>query len=297
MSVISEAIAERAFEKIRVRIGEVLASELISQSSLKADPELNVKVWWERFVPFAQTEVPAVNIYLAEADFNNETVRNKTGEYSFNIDMYYKADATQAERADKLAMLKLQKLAGVVDGILSNGAYITLGFVPPFISSASVTGFKIGQPTDTKDANSVVMARMSYVVKVRESNKPIIAELIEGYDTTVRLYETELGYFFSTDEAVNPPLPPLHPDSILNVNSEAPFVLIPAGDFFTLEVRDTAGDLVGFKDGNIWRVPAATPSVKNYKVYKTGVNASRWPNDDGDRQQGAGGCWIVVTVY
>lgn len=297
MALITKAIDERAFEKVRTRIGEILATELPNMATLKSDPEIDVKVWSERFVPFGQTEVPAVNIYLAEVDFNNETIRRKTGEYSFNIDVHYKADNTATDRADTLAMSKLQKLVGVIDGILSNNLYITLGFDAPFISSTTVKGFKIAQPDNNKDAKSAVMARITFVVKVQESNKTLDAILIEGYDTVIRLDETEFGYFFSTDQDTNPPLPPLHPDSILNVNSEEPFVLIPAGNFFDLEVRDTANSLVGFKDGNIWRVPAATPSVHNYKVLKTNSTplTSRFPNDDGDLQMGEGSDRLTLS--
>ena len=198
MPQITLPIQTQSFELVRDRIGEILADELPEQAILIGDTDLNATVFRERFVPMSSTELPAVNVYLARGEYNKLTNINQDGVYSYNIDVYTSAATTNDERGDSLAMVKLQKLMGVVHGILSHQAYLTLGFAPGLIGHRSVKGLAIQQPGKGKDAESVVMGRLMFDVKAADVNERVQGTLIAGYQTTVKLHESEQGYFWES---------------------------------------------------------------------------------------------------
>lgn len=200
MSVIVGVIPPRAFELVRDRICEILADEISNQANLASDADLEeVIVWKERFIPFNQSEMPAVNVSFASGVLSGQTQKNTDGTYTYFIDVFTKALGDDDERGDTKATLKLHKIIGVCQGILENSRYRTLGFTPPFISHRHCENISISDPGRQDTANSI-MGRISLIVKVPESMELVTPTLIGGNNTTVKLYSTDLGYFYSTGE-------------------------------------------------------------------------------------------------
>lgn len=197
MSVIPSIIPPQAFEIIRDRIGSILADELLNQSVLDANnPEIKATVWVERFVPFSHTEMPACNVMLSRGQLDGHSAIRTDGTYTYFIDFYTKAVTTAALQGDTVAIFRLHKLIGMARAILENPRYKTLGFVPPFIMFRRAGEITIADPGQ-QDAISSVMGRLVFNVKVTENTELIAPAIIAGYNTSVKLHETDLGYFYS----------------------------------------------------------------------------------------------------
>lgn len=204
MAVIQGEIGRQSYELVGDRIAEILADELPEQFALStAAPELKsvlaAQVFTERVVPFDKTEVPCVNVQLASGDYSGQTVKQSDGTYTFFIDCYASAKNTEDAKGDQYALIKLKKLMGVIRAILQDTRYKTLGFTAPFVMSRQVTGIAISNNAQ-QDATHTVMGRITLVVKVPETVELIEPELIAGYQTTVKLFETELGYLWDKPE-------------------------------------------------------------------------------------------------
>ena len=99
---------------------------------------------------------------------------------------------------DQASMFKVQKILGVCRAILSDPRYKTLGFEPPFVMNRHVENIESPKPKNS-DLKSVVMARLPILVRLPENVELLTASLIEGYDTQVKLAETDKGYKFVGD--------------------------------------------------------------------------------------------------
>lgn len=192
--LIPAAIGPKSFELVRDRIGAILTEELASQASIIPDPSLVVGVFVERFKLIDHTELPLVFVNFSGGSYEKKTVLSQTGVYQYTIDCYEKAKTTPTGRGDTAASFKAQRLAGVVQAILENQAYITLGFAPPFIEHTEVSSILMASPQGVKDAENIIMCRVVFSVRVPETNNTIVPLLLAGHTTQVFLEETELGY-------------------------------------------------------------------------------------------------------
>lgn len=198
MALLTLKIPEQQFELIRDRIGFILADEIAAQALIApVTPELNAIVHLERFVPFDKTDMPCVNVVFASGSYGNQDVKNSTGSYKYNIDVYAKAKSTTTEGGDKLATIKLHRLLGIVRAILESPQYITLAFARPSLNRVTVVDIAVEQPQNTQDGSSVIMGRITFDVSVCESVQLLTGEDIGGYKTTVKMNETDTGYQFS----------------------------------------------------------------------------------------------------
>lgn len=189
-------IQSSGFEIIRDRVGFILADEFNGQYLKTYDNDFNIKVWVERFIAFDKTELPTVNVSLASGQFSSKDVRGKDGTYTYNIDCFQFSKTDSVNDGDKKAMLRLQKLIRVCHYVLDNPVYKTLSFVPGFIGHTVVSDFNIADP-NKEDSLSVVMARLTFQVRARETGELLEAFEIDGSDTQVKLHETDNGYFWS----------------------------------------------------------------------------------------------------
>lgn len=196
MSVINGIIPSQKFETIRDKIGSILADELANQCSLTSDPVLDLDVWVERFIPFDESELPAVNVSLATGNFAGHTQKSTEGTYTYFIDVHTKAPTTAVDKGDSLAMVKLQKILGVCRAILEDPKYKTLGFDAPIIFNRKFETLAIADP-GKQDAASAVMGRLGFLVKTTETVELINAPLIGRSDTRIKLFETDKGYFYA----------------------------------------------------------------------------------------------------
>lgn len=196
MSVIDGIIPPQKFEIIRDRIGEILGDEFANQYSLTLNADLDLAVWVERFIPFDESELPAINVSLATGAFGGHAQGTTEGTYTYFIDVHTKAASTDDDKGDSLASMKLQKILGICRAILENPKYKTLGFTAPIIFFRKCETLSISDP-GKQDAASAVMGRIGFSVKTTETVDLIIPTQLGRSDTTVKLYLTDRGYFYS----------------------------------------------------------------------------------------------------
>jgi hypothetical protein len=200
MSVIDVIIPSQSFEIIRNRIGEILADEIANQFDLTDDEDLDASQWIERFVTYDLSELPAINVMMAEGTYSGQTVIQQDGTYRFYIDVYVQAKSGPDDPGDQKAMVKLQRLLGVCRAILEDPKYKTLGYPVPsgFIMNKHIDSIQIQNPNQKEhDALNTAMGRIILSVKAPEvpgGFAPIY--LIKEFLTSVRLMETDKGYLW-----------------------------------------------------------------------------------------------------
>jgi hypothetical protein len=202
-----QKVNRRPFELVLDQIIQILSLEIPNQAILSPGEGLEASIYKSRFVPFQATELPAINVDLARGDYGLVTAVDQDGVFSFNIDVYQSSNYSSTDRGDTLASQKLQRLVGVVQAVLMAPEYITLGFDKPFIENRTVKNIQFASPVDSKDANSVVMARISLDVRVCSNSDTITPNLIKGFDTQALINGTVYGHIFSGDNIPGPIIP------------------------------------------------------------------------------------------
>jgi len=196
LSKITTAIPEQAFELIRDKIGLIIADELAAQFVLNPDPRIDAPVFIERIVPIDKSETPVINILYSRSNYDNNTAIKSDGENTYNIDVYSKGKSKEGEQGDTLAMIALARLLGVIRAILESPHYLTLGFAPPFIKKTTVTGIQVADPRDNQDGANMMMGRLTFTVDAVDVTEQIQPVDAEGYDTQVKLSETDKGFVY-----------------------------------------------------------------------------------------------------
>lgn len=197
MALITQIINTQAFEFIRDRIGEILFDELNNQFLLSGDYDLDVDVTIESNFPQTnKTALPVVNVSLANGKYDNkDSGGNVSGSYQFNVDIFANSETPAAGQGDRLAALKMHKLMGMCRAILEDPIYKTLGFTPPFISRVFISDVNISEP-NKEDALHTIIGRLIFNVQANEKIKLIPPTLISGYETGVRINNTNRGFQF-----------------------------------------------------------------------------------------------------
>jgi len=194
---ITTIIPSQNFELVRDRIGAIIHLELSNQKVLTGNDDLEGVVWVERGMPFDKTELTAINISLATGSYSNKSQGNVSGVYQFFVDVYTNAKTTDAQGGDITATFKLQKLLGVIRAILENPIYKTLDFTTPFIERTYVSDINIRAVGKDDDMNTA-MGRMTFTVQCVETTSLLVVNTIAGWDTTVKLGQSDKGYFYQT---------------------------------------------------------------------------------------------------
>jgi hypothetical protein len=195
VSKITIPIPEQNYELIGHRIAEILTDELDMQAILNYEPNLEVSVWRERTKAFASTELPAININFPIGNYGNDHQGSSDGTYTFFVDCHTQSKDDENETGDIRANKKVQRLMGVCRYILKDPIYKTLGFAPGFVQRVSVQSITIAQP-DQGDEMNGAMARLVFIVQANERNTLLNPPLIAGYETTVKMNESDEGYFY-----------------------------------------------------------------------------------------------------
>jgi hypothetical protein len=208
MSVITGAIGRQNYELVRDRIGGVLQDELDTQWQLTYDNNLDAVVYIEHGVRFDHTQIPAVNVSLSSGLYSGKDQTQVDGTYTYNIDCYAKADSTSETDGSSIAAFRVHRLMGVVRAILENPKYNSLGFDKPFNCRVSVDQIDV-EHANIEDTYSTIMGRIQFTVKVPETVELVTPNLIDGYDTSVKMGLTERGYRFSGNNA---PIPDVYDD-------------------------------------------------------------------------------------
>lgn len=227
--MIGHVIGARNFEHVRRRVAEILDEELENQSIIGYDEDLEVAVYEERITPINYEEKRVVNVRLNSNEFDNFFQLNKDGTISIAIDVYctYAGDGS-------LSMKKLQKIIGVIDAILSDSRYKTLGFAKPSISRVQITGFQISDERVQHDSTNTCLGRVNLEVRTQETVDAIQPILLDGYFTRVLISDSNEGFVYEN--------PPCAPGTLRIINSENVIIsveIIDSGASETYELPDT----------------------------------------------------------
>lgn len=196
MSKINDTLLPEAFEFIRDRIAEILIDELANQNLNHGNYFADVETFVERSIAFDKTELPCINVCVGNGGYSNQHQGQSQGDYIYFIDTHTNAKTDDDNSADKIAAIHAQRLAGLIRSILENPIYKTLGFVPPYISRRYMEKFEIGAPKQN-DAMKSQMIRQYFHVSVAETSKLIVPSMIAGYDTVVKINNTNMGYQYT----------------------------------------------------------------------------------------------------
>lgn len=258
-AIIPALIPTQSAEVIRDRIGLILAEELPNQKTLAAGAldAIVGTVWKERYVTFDKTACPAVNVSLSQVDFGDQTTVQQDGLFTFFIDTYGIAKTTSTVAGDTQSMLNMQRLAGLVRGILMDTRYLKLGFTTPFIGNRTVKSFAIAMP-NTEDATSVTMGRITFTVRAPQTVPPKVADEIAGYQTTVKLLGNNIGYFWDSNLGTMPNIILTAADFTGGTyqNNLLKF-LVPDGNF-NVFTNDGSGVMIAVNDGYTFDLSTGT---------------------------------------
>ena len=197
MAKINTPISIGAMEICRDKIVEILIDELPSQAGLLARPEINAKVFRERYKPIGYEEMPCVNSYVARSDSGKLAAVSSEGTYSFWIDVYTIARSGEggAEvHGDEYSSIKNQELARVITGILHSTIYRKLDLPSGIVSSVTVTSYTPNDPENTKDSENTTLGRLQVDVKAVDGN--ITSSTIEALKaaTAAKINNSDKGY-------------------------------------------------------------------------------------------------------
>ncbi len=199
-SVINSIIPPQSFEIVRDRIGRIIYEEMANQFALTSNQDFNVQNWIERFLPFDKTELPSINVMLAEGQYSGQTQIQSDGTYRYYIDVYVHAKTDANDAGDSKATFKLHRLLGLCRAIIEDPRYKTLGFTTPpgFIMNRHYESLNIREPIQKEhDALSSVMGRLTLSVKVPELPGGFVPTVqVRTTKTTVKLSSTEKGYLW-----------------------------------------------------------------------------------------------------
>lgn len=202
---INTIIPVRSSELVRDRIAQILALELANQAELMDDESIACPVYVERWIPVNVSECQTTSIVIVsieDLEKQNQTVIDSDVMLTFSIQVFTAREATDENESDIESSLKNQRLAGIIDGILSHQYYIsnTLDFPKPFVMVMGVQSIKYGI-SNREESAGLSVANITYNVKVAQNEA--VATGLEWTETTVvqKINDTNKGfkYIFSVD--------------------------------------------------------------------------------------------------
>lgn len=203
LAIIDTIIPESNFEKIRDRIASILAVEILNQSKLQHDEELNVTVFTERYTQPSSEEGLVIIVGVDRNNLEHHTNIDYRNQCTYNIDIYSFARADNSNaNGYYLSSKKGQKVAGLCTKIIQNPQYIRLGYddvSPRFVGGRRITGMQFDIPQDPQDASHPRMCRIQLDVNFNDSVQGVNGEAIEGIDTNIEIGESEKGYFIQVN--------------------------------------------------------------------------------------------------
>jgi hypothetical protein len=196
MAKINKVISAQNFELVRDRIATILYDEIDNQFQLSYDAFLDrVEVLVETKTPIDKVAIPTVNVSVLKGDYDNKNQGSVDGSYQYAIDVYTNAKKTAQQPGDFIANMRLQKLLGLCRYILEDPFYNRLGYQPGFVMRTMVSDFNIAAGGGD-DTNNTAMGRIIFSVMLNENNSLKTPELIDSYQTQVKIENTNKGYFW-----------------------------------------------------------------------------------------------------
>ena len=202
MAILTELIPQQNFELVRDRIGEIIKDELENQVVLQPN-ELalkDVSVFVDRIVKINKSELPLINVFLDIGNFNNQDVEAQDGVFMYTIQFYFGGKSSQNEaRGDQASLRNLQRLIGVVRGIIQSAKYLTLGFAKPSVLHRSIKSILISDPAASQDGSNISQGSLTLEVRLVEDAEMFTSRTLLGADTTIKLSESSKGFEYKID--------------------------------------------------------------------------------------------------
>jgi len=220
MSKITGILSYANFELIRSKIASILATELTAQLALnvaartaellKETPDtalvalydLNIscipsKVYEEKFIRPNPNDYPLINVVLTNVPLNDGT--SNTVQYGVNkyqIEFYQDSKSQSANDGDVLATIKLHRIMAICRQILMYREYDQLD-LGTMIGYRIVQDMMIAQPnTGADNSHHAIFGKFDLMVKVGEVVSDLEGAELQESDTTMTIYDSELGYFW-----------------------------------------------------------------------------------------------------
>lgn len=238
-------IERRRWEEIGDLIGEIIALEFDNQvlQYYNTDCEA-VDIYRDRIVPINHTELSVLNISYSSSEYSNKHQGSKSGEHTFWIDIYCQSASEDDVRADFLANKKLQRLMGIIDDILENPIYKTLGQAPPILSGTMVENTEVVNATkETQDALASVFGRVTFKVRANEENGLLAGNQLLTHLTQIKLGITDKGFRYEYGPVDSEPA--LDERFVYIVNQYGNVIeLLPGGTRYTVtELEEILDDI------------------------------------------------------
>ena len=199
MSLISENISQQGFEIVRDLIGAIIKVELENQKQLKGLTD-DINVFSGRSTPFQQSEKLMFNVLIDSGDYSNIHEKGAHEKTNFFIDIYTTAKESATVDGGYASTVQRDSYLGMIRYILQHHFYQTLGLEPGFIMGTYVDGFENFEPSNNQDASFVKMSRLSFSVRICESQSLWNGIEINSIFTTVKLGLTDRGYKYECSE-------------------------------------------------------------------------------------------------
>lgn len=194
MAKIDYLIPIQNHQKVRDKIGVILADELKNQVTLGQTDLENVAVGVGRTRPVDISEMPYYNVTIGQINYENQHQGYTEGRVLYNIDIYATKKSDGDLGGDEQVTTLLNNLIGIGRVILENPIYKNLEF-PGKIGWVHFNTVDYGVPS-TKDGGVTAMARMIYEVKMEETVELLDGVPIAQWQTQVYLDMTDKGYLW-----------------------------------------------------------------------------------------------------
>ena len=193
--LITEPIPKQGFEIVGEQLGAILKIELEGQRTLKNMQDV-FDVYSERTSPYDKGEGTMVNVLLDGGEFDVHNPSGQQGKTRFNVDVYAAGRSNPDKRGDAVSIKLVQSYIGMIRYILSSTKYKTLGLPPGTIGGTYVTGHQVYDIDNNQDASYVRMMRLTYEVRIYETQQLWAAVPLLINNTQVKLDDTEKGHLY-----------------------------------------------------------------------------------------------------
>jgi hypothetical protein len=189
-------IPTQRFEIIRDQVALIIFDELQNQLVRRPlETEFGAGVWVERGITFDRAELPAVKVYFAKSNYDQDGRVSSQGACQINIEVTAKGRSSLTTEADEVAAKVCQKLLGAIRYILKHPTYNRLAFTGrPYIKGITVTDIRMAEPTEQGDGFRSVAGQLILGVRYEEDNGDLTSETQLGSFTSIKISDTDKGY-------------------------------------------------------------------------------------------------------